>query len=246
MSFEALQRRAVSGGRTAARLAQEMPAHFIAFDLLQLDGQKLLQVPYGERRAQLEELFTGRGLGAPWTLCPGGVRPGDGRAVADVLDAGARRRRSGDPGEWSAVSAGSPRALQGAPPRHHRSDRGRDHRHRTAAADARPGPPRPDRDAPAGRAQYAAAAGRGARPGRAADARRARPSVGGRTVHDLLGVPYAARRRARRTGAGRRDHGGHGAGARIMAAPGALRPAPAGRRGHGRPPFGAGAEPASG
>ncbi|MEU9983771.1 ATP-dependent DNA ligase [Streptomyces sp. NPDC050856] len=70
MSFEALQRRAVSGGRTAARLAQEMPAHFIAFDLLQIDGQELLHVPYGERRAQLEELFTERGLSAPWTLCP--------------------------------------------------------------------------------------------------------------------------------------------------------------------------------
>jgi ATP-dependent DNA ligase len=70
MSFEALQRRAVSGGRTAARLAQEMPAHFIAFDLLQLDGQELLHVPYGERRARLEQLFTDRSLSAPWTLCP--------------------------------------------------------------------------------------------------------------------------------------------------------------------------------
>ncbi|MEV5731312.1 ATP-dependent DNA ligase [Streptomyces pharetrae] len=70
MSFEALQRRAVSGGRTAARLAQEMPAHFIAFDLLQLDGQELLHVPYGERRAQLEQMFTDQGLSAPWTLCP--------------------------------------------------------------------------------------------------------------------------------------------------------------------------------
>ncbi|MGW1601409.1 ATP-dependent DNA ligase [Streptomyces eurythermus] len=70
MSFEALQRRAVSGGRTAARLAQEMPAYFIVFDLLQLDGQELLHVPYGERRVQLEQLFTDRGLSAPWTLCP--------------------------------------------------------------------------------------------------------------------------------------------------------------------------------
>ncbi|MEV5887350.1 ATP-dependent DNA ligase [Streptomyces sp. NPDC052020] len=70
MSFEALQRRAVSGGRTAARLAQELPAHFIAFDLLQLDGQELLHVPYGERRTRLERLFTDRGLSAPWTLCP--------------------------------------------------------------------------------------------------------------------------------------------------------------------------------
>ncbi|MEU3953602.1 ATP-dependent DNA ligase [Streptomyces achromogenes] len=70
MSFEALQRRAVSGGRTAARLAQEMPAHFIAFDVLQIDGQELLRVPYGERRAQLEQLFTDRALSVPWTLCP--------------------------------------------------------------------------------------------------------------------------------------------------------------------------------
>ncbi|CQR59501.1 Probable DNA ligase [Streptomyces leeuwenhoekii] len=70
MSFEALQRRAVSGGRTAARLAQEMPAHFIASDLLQLDGRELLHVSYGERRARLEQLFTDRGLSAPWTLCP--------------------------------------------------------------------------------------------------------------------------------------------------------------------------------
>ncbi|WP_305633958.1 hypothetical protein [Streptomyces sp. TLI_105] len=51
MSFEALQRRAVSGGRTAARLAAEAPAHFITFDVLQTDGQELLHVPYGERRA---------------------------------------------------------------------------------------------------------------------------------------------------------------------------------------------------
>ncbi|MGI5484871.1 hypothetical protein [Streptomyces lavendofoliae] len=70
LSFEALQRRAVSGGRTAIRLAQEMPAHFIAFDLLQLDGKELLHVPYGERRARLEQLFTDRGLSALWTLCP--------------------------------------------------------------------------------------------------------------------------------------------------------------------------------
>ncbi|OII61426.1 hypothetical protein BJP40_05475 [Streptomyces sp. CC53] len=70
LSFEALQRRAVSGGKAAARLAQEMPAHFIAFDILQLDGQELLHVPYDERRAQLEQMFTDRGLDAPWTLCP--------------------------------------------------------------------------------------------------------------------------------------------------------------------------------
>ncbi|MFF3505679.1 ATP-dependent DNA ligase [Streptomyces sp. NPDC003247] len=70
MSFEALQRRAVSGRRSAVRLAQEMPAHFIAFDLLQIEGKELLHVPYGERRARLEQLFIDCGLSAPWTLCP--------------------------------------------------------------------------------------------------------------------------------------------------------------------------------
>ncbi|MFF5257176.1 hypothetical protein ACFY4K_34880 [Streptomyces leeuwenhoekii] len=42
-----------------------MPAHFIVFDVLQIDGQELLRVPYGERRARLERLFTDRGLSAP-------------------------------------------------------------------------------------------------------------------------------------------------------------------------------------
>ncbi|MGW8395849.1 ATP-dependent DNA ligase [Streptomyces lydicus] len=70
VSFEALQRRAASSGRTAARLAEEMPAHFIAFDVLQVDGQELLQTPYNERRAHLETLFAEHHLTAPWTLCP--------------------------------------------------------------------------------------------------------------------------------------------------------------------------------
>ncbi|MEU6772641.1 hypothetical protein [Streptomyces sp. NPDC046759] len=50
LSFEALQRRAASSGRTAVRLAEELPAHFIAFDVLQADGQELLGEPYGRRR----------------------------------------------------------------------------------------------------------------------------------------------------------------------------------------------------
>ncbi|MFD5000049.1 ATP-dependent DNA ligase [Streptomyces buecherae] len=68
-SFEVLQRRAASSGLTAARFAVEAPAHFIAFDVLQIEGE-LLHVPYGERRVKLEHLFADRGLGAPWTLCP--------------------------------------------------------------------------------------------------------------------------------------------------------------------------------
>ncbi|MEU6422289.1 ATP-dependent DNA ligase [Streptomyces spiralis] len=70
LSFEALQRRAASSGRTAARLAQETPAHFVAFDVLQADGNELLQRPYVERRERLEALFAEHELTAPWTLCP--------------------------------------------------------------------------------------------------------------------------------------------------------------------------------
>ncbi|MGW0708968.1 ATP-dependent DNA ligase [Streptomyces sp. NPDC002643] len=70
LSFEALQRRAASSGRAAARLAEELPAHFIAFDVLQVNGRELVREPYAHRRAVLEELFTSIGLAAPWTLCP--------------------------------------------------------------------------------------------------------------------------------------------------------------------------------
>ncbi|MEU6419684.1 ATP-dependent DNA ligase [Streptomyces spiralis] len=70
LSFEALQRRAASSGRTAVRLAEELPAHFIAFDVLQAGSQELLREPYARRRQKLEGLFSEHGLIAPWTLCP--------------------------------------------------------------------------------------------------------------------------------------------------------------------------------
>ncbi|MGW0467768.1 hypothetical protein ACWDX6_21270 [Streptomyces sp. NPDC003027] len=61
MSFEALQRRAVSDGRTAVRLAQEMPAHLIAFDFPQLDGQERCASRPASGARKLEQMFTGRG-----------------------------------------------------------------------------------------------------------------------------------------------------------------------------------------
>ncbi len=70
LSFEALQRRIVSAGCTVERLARTMPAHFIAFDVLQADARELLGWPYRERRAALEKLFAEHRLGAPWALCP--------------------------------------------------------------------------------------------------------------------------------------------------------------------------------
>jgi ATP-dependent DNA ligase len=70
MSFEALQRRAAAGHLSAPLLAQELPAHLIVFDVLQVDGRELLHAPYAERRARLEQLFADHDLHAPWALCP--------------------------------------------------------------------------------------------------------------------------------------------------------------------------------
>ncbi|MFD9420885.1 hypothetical protein ACFWC9_40400 [Streptomyces goshikiensis] len=47
-----------------------MPAYYVAFDVLQADGQELLHLPYRERRARLQDLFANHALTAPWTLCP--------------------------------------------------------------------------------------------------------------------------------------------------------------------------------
>ncbi|MEU3668320.1 MULTISPECIES: hypothetical protein [Streptomyces] len=48
-------------------MAARWPAYFVAFDVLQLDGQELLNLPYTVRRARLEDLFTDHALTAPWT-----------------------------------------------------------------------------------------------------------------------------------------------------------------------------------
>ncbi|MEV4191251.1 ATP-dependent DNA ligase [Streptomyces toxytricini] len=70
LSFEALQRRAAARARGAPAQAARWPAYFAAFDVLQQDGVELLQRPYTERRALLENLFTDHALTAPWALVP--------------------------------------------------------------------------------------------------------------------------------------------------------------------------------
>ncbi|WP_199896917.1 ATP-dependent DNA ligase [Streptomyces niger] len=69
LAFEYLTRRLNRRAATVARLAEQYPAHFVAFDLLHQDVD-LTGRPYVERRAALEALFAEYGLGAPWTLCP--------------------------------------------------------------------------------------------------------------------------------------------------------------------------------
>jgi ATP-dependent DNA ligase len=79
LSFEALQHRASASARAVTQLAGAMPAHFIAFDVLQADGQELLPEPYERRREVLEQLFTAHGLTASWTLCPMTTDPATAR-----------------------------------------------------------------------------------------------------------------------------------------------------------------------
>jgi len=56
-SFERLQRRMhVSSPSAVRRLSQSHPVLYAIFDLLYLDGQPLMDLPYRDRRARLEEL----------------------------------------------------------------------------------------------------------------------------------------------------------------------------------------------
>ncbi|WP_223733396.1 ATP-dependent DNA ligase [Streptomyces purpurogeneiscleroticus] len=64
LAFEYLTRRLNRRPATAARLAEQHPAHFVAQDV------DLTARTYVERRAALEALFAEYGLGPPWTLCP--------------------------------------------------------------------------------------------------------------------------------------------------------------------------------
>jgi bifunctional non-homologous end joining protein LigD len=79
-SFEALQQRInISSPAQIARLAAEVPVSYLAFDLLCLDGRPLLDAPYSERRALLDEL----GLdGRHWQTPPSFT----GVAGADLLE----------------------------------------------------------------------------------------------------------------------------------------------------------------
>lgn len=70
--FRTLQDRMhVRNARTAARLADVVPAVYMVFDLLRLDGEDLTGRPLRERRALLEEV----GLDGAWQV-PGGYDDG--------------------------------------------------------------------------------------------------------------------------------------------------------------------------
>ena len=55
-AFGALQQRIHPAASRIERLARELPASYVAFDLLERDGVELLEQPFERRRAALEEL----------------------------------------------------------------------------------------------------------------------------------------------------------------------------------------------
>ncbi|MCX5355615.1 ATP-dependent DNA ligase [Streptomyces mirabilis] len=72
LAFERLLRRLNRRPAAVAAEVRSSPAHFVAFDILRQgdDGTDLTRLPYLERRARLEALFTEHALAPPWTLCP--------------------------------------------------------------------------------------------------------------------------------------------------------------------------------
>lgn len=57
LDWEALSQRIHPAASRVRLLAEQTPASFVAFDLLQLDGEELLDAPFSERRSALESLL---------------------------------------------------------------------------------------------------------------------------------------------------------------------------------------------
>jgi bifunctional non-homologous end joining protein LigD len=82
-SFERLQRRMhVTAAASVKRLSSSTPVVYAIFDLLYLDGRSLMELPYSERRARLEEL---RLNGPAWRVPA--VHVGDGARLLEATQA---------------------------------------------------------------------------------------------------------------------------------------------------------------
>jgi bifunctional non-homologous end joining protein LigD len=79
-SFELMQRRMHVGSETAVRrLVKSIPATYMIFDLLYLDGRSTMPLPYTERRTLLERVE----LAGPYWKAPP-YHPGDGAALLEA------------------------------------------------------------------------------------------------------------------------------------------------------------------
>src|ERR1700722_9766135 len=63
--FDALSQRIHPAASRIEMLSKQTPARYIAFDLLAVDDQSLLEQPFAERRSQLEQLELGAATLAP-------------------------------------------------------------------------------------------------------------------------------------------------------------------------------------
>ncbi len=73
--FGALQQRIHPAASRIALLAEQTPAHYVAFDVLAIEDECLLELPYAQRRERLQELSAiGIGL-TPVTLDPDETGP---------------------------------------------------------------------------------------------------------------------------------------------------------------------------
>jgi ATP-dependent DNA ligase len=86
--FDALQQRIHPAASRIAMLAEQTPAHYVAFDLLAREDDLLLDLPFEERRAALEALAGDRMGLTPLTLDPsataGWLRGGEGVVAKDL------------------------------------------------------------------------------------------------------------------------------------------------------------------
>jgi ATP-dependent DNA ligase len=73
--FGALQQRIHPAASRIAMLAEQTPAHYVAFDLLALGDDSWLERPFAERRAGLERTATGPITTTPLTRVPAEAEP---------------------------------------------------------------------------------------------------------------------------------------------------------------------------
>ncbi len=87
--FGALQQRIHPAASRIALLAEQTPAHYLAFDLLVHDDESLLALPFAQRRAALEQLTAEMEIGlTPLTVVPAETEPwlahGEGVVAKDL------------------------------------------------------------------------------------------------------------------------------------------------------------------
>jgi ATP-dependent DNA ligase len=81
--FDALSQRIHPAESRITMLAEQTPAHYVAFDLLALDGESWLERPFAERRHELEQVADGSVDVTPLTREPSEAEPwlGSGEGV---------------------------------------------------------------------------------------------------------------------------------------------------------------------